>query len=284
MAFVPDRTDGCIDTGNQALRVNVVAGGAGGNNPAAGATGSPVPAQADYTAFKDGSGNLIGVSAANPLPITGSISASNPSVGTAGAAAPASATEIGSIDGSGNLQGASVISELNARYYLNAYAGNMFAAMNTAAQAVALTGQTTYTGLIVYNPGGSGKNLALLEAIFAPTIVAAGVYAMLLFSQPIALAPPALTAGNSALISTNLNSGASSVAKVAASCTLAANPVFLRPLYGFGWITAVAQNAIGLKDELAGGIIVPPGSAVGFVALTTAITGLAYLSWAELPL
>ena len=46
MSFIPDRADGCVDQANQALRVNVVAGGAGGNNPAAGATGSPVPAQA----------------------------------------------------------------------------------------------------------------------------------------------------------------------------------------------------------------------------------------------
>lgn len=182
-------------------------------------------------------------------------------------------------------QGALLATELNARYYVNAYAGSMFAAVNSAAQAVSLTGTTTYTGLVVYNPAGSGRNLVLLEAIFAPTIVATGVYAMMLFSQPNALAPPALTVTNAAgPFSTLLNSGASSVAKIGSSCTLAANPVFLRPLYGFGWITAVAQNALAVKDEIAGGIIVPPGSATGFVALTTAITGLAYLSWAEPPI
>lgn len=175
-----------------------------------------------------------------------------------------------------------IATELQGRYFENCYRNQMFAAMNTAAQAISLTGTTTYTGLAVYNPAGSNKNLALLEAIFCPTIVATGVYAMMLFSQPIATGIPA---GATVLpISTNLNAGSSSVARVMTSGTLAANPVILRPLYGFGWITAVAQNALGLKDELAGGIIVPPGSAVGFVALTTAITGLAYLSWAELPL
>jgi hypothetical protein len=182
-------------------------------------------------------------------------------------------------------QNVQLFSEFNGRYYNLGYNGLIFAATNSAAQAVSLTGTTTYTGLVVYNPTGSGKNLALLEAIYTPTILATGVYAMMLFSQPVALAPPALTVTNAAgPFSTNLNSGANSVAKVGSSCTLAANPVFLRPLYGFGWITAVAQNALGLKDEIAGGIIVPPGSAVGFVALTTTITGLGYLSWAELPI
>lgn len=78
--------------------INVVGGGGGGGNPAAGPTGSPVPADADYIGINVG-GNLVGVSAANPLPISGSISATNPSVSTTGAAVPASATMVGGTDG-----------------------------------------------------------------------------------------------------------------------------------------------------------------------------------------
>lgn len=43
------------------------AGGGSGSNAAASATGAAVPASADYTGFNSG-GNLVGVSAANPLP------------------------------------------------------------------------------------------------------------------------------------------------------------------------------------------------------------------------
>lgn len=43
-------------------------GGGGGSNAAAGATGSAVPASAGYTGYADASGNLIGASAAHPLP------------------------------------------------------------------------------------------------------------------------------------------------------------------------------------------------------------------------
>lgn len=61
-------------------------GGSGsGSNAAAGLTGSAVPTSAGYTGFNVG-GNLVGVSASNPLPITGTINAS--STATATAAAP----------------------------------------------------------------------------------------------------------------------------------------------------------------------------------------------------
>ncbi|HXA47268.1 MAG TPA: hypothetical protein VNW52_06540, partial [Burkholderiaceae bacterium] len=43
-------------------------------NPAAGVVGSPVPLSADYLGFKDLSGNTLGVSAANPLPVSGTFS------------------------------------------------------------------------------------------------------------------------------------------------------------------------------------------------------------------
>jgi hypothetical protein len=52
----------------------------GGSNPAAGPTGAPVPADADFIGFQDGSGNLQGVSAANPLPVTASFTATGPNV------------------------------------------------------------------------------------------------------------------------------------------------------------------------------------------------------------
>lgn len=175
--------------------------------------------------------------------------------------------------------------DAHGRYQEPVYRGNVFASCNSAAQALSLTGTTTYTGMIVYNNPNSGKNLVLLSAAFAPTIAETGVGAVILFSQAIAATVPALTATNVAngAFSTILNGNLSSVAKVASSCTLAANPLFLRPLIGMPWVTATAQAALLCKDEIAGEVIVPPGAAVGFVAVTTAITGIAYLSWEEIP-
>ena len=50
-----------------------------------------------------------------------------------------------------------LVNELQARYYQNAYRGNSFYAVNTAAQALSVA-SSTYTGLVVQNPAASGKN------------------------------------------------------------------------------------------------------------------------------
>jgi hypothetical protein len=94
---------------------------ASSGNAAASATGSPVPGSADYVGFNSG-GNLVGVSASNPLPVSGSVtvtnfpatqnvnivggSSGNAAAGTTGAAVPASADYIGFNSG-GNLVGVS---------------------------------------------------------------------------------------------------------------------------------------------------------------------------------
>jgi hypothetical protein len=54
------------------LNVNLAAGTISGGNAAAGLTGAAVPASADYTGFNSG-GNLVGVSAANPLPVAATL-------------------------------------------------------------------------------------------------------------------------------------------------------------------------------------------------------------------
>lgn len=95
-----------VATNQPPVDVNITGGSSG--NAAAGPTGSPVPADADFVGF-DSSGNLVGVSSANPLPVAViSGGGSNASVSITGAAAPGSATEIGLIDfSSGHLVGAS---------------------------------------------------------------------------------------------------------------------------------------------------------------------------------
>lgn len=179
--------------------------------------------------------------------------------------------------------GDGIVTELQSKYYENAIRGNSFFCCNSAAQALSLTGTTTYTGLVLYNNPTSGKNLVLKTAIFIPTTAETGVGAVMLFSQAIAASLPSLTTTNVAngAVSTVLNGNTSSAAKVASSCTLAANPIFLRPLISQQFGTAVGLNMLAQKDDIAGEIIIPPGAGVGFCAITTAITGIAYISWDE---
>lgn len=167
----------------------------------------------------------------------------------------------------------------------SAVRGNCFSVCNSAAQALSLTGTTTYTGLILYNSVGSGKNLVIMTAAFAPTIAATGVGAVILFYQEVAGSVPSLTATNVAngANATKFNGLQSSIAQVGSSCTLAANPKFLRPLIGIPWVTATAQAQIHCTDEIKGDIIVPPGAGIGICAVTTAITGIGYFCWEEVP-
>jgi hypothetical protein len=69
-----------LDTSGN-LNVNLAAGTISGGNAAASATGSVVPASADYMGFNS-SGNLVGVSAANPLPVTMATAPTTPVTGT----------------------------------------------------------------------------------------------------------------------------------------------------------------------------------------------------------
>jgi hypothetical protein len=71
---IPSVGGSAVSAGNP-LPVSIISGGGGGGNAAAGATGAVVPVDADYMGFNSG-GNLVGVSSANPFPVTQSIGGS----------------------------------------------------------------------------------------------------------------------------------------------------------------------------------------------------------------
>ena len=178
-----------------------------------------------------------------------------------------------------------VTTDGHGRYAESAVRGKGFICVNSAAQALSLTGTTTYTGMVVYNAPGSNVNLVINSALYGMTALATGVGGVFLFYQVPAATLPTLTATNvsGSPFSTLLTGGGSSAARVASSCTLAANPIILRPVLSIPWITAVSQSFGVIKDEIAGELAVPPGGGIGFVAVTTALTGFAYLSWEEVP-
>lgn len=77
------------------------------SNPSVGPVNNTAPNSATELGTIDGSGKLQGVSASNPLPVTGTITATEASIGIRGNTAPLSANLIGVVDGSGNIQAAS---------------------------------------------------------------------------------------------------------------------------------------------------------------------------------
>lgn len=188
--------------------------------------------------------------------------------------------------------GAMAAQDAHGRYQEAALQGTLFYANNTAAQALSVA-SATYTGLVVQNPLGSGKNLVILEIIWVGSIVATGTGAIVIGwgNSQVAGVPVALTTGNSSGpkgLPAIIGAPSNSVASVGASCTwgvlgASAAPTIIRPLIGAPWVTATAQNLYMGKDEIAGALVLPPGTQIGLEAITTANTGFGYMSWDEQP-
>lgn len=174
-----------------------------------------------------------------------------------------------------------LITELWPRYAALVAAGVVFTGANTAAQALSVA-SATFTGLAVSNPAGSGKNLILLDVSVGLAAALTAVATPVLGSA----AAVTLTTGNSAGPNPALlGSAAASVAKVGASATLGAAPTVIRPLSGIHWVTANVTTAqVYAKDETAGAIIVGPGQLICVEALVAAVSVIAGMTWAELPI
>jgi len=176
------------------------------------------------------------------------------------------------------------VTELLPRYGAMAWSNLVFFGANNGAQAMSAN-SSTFTGLAIANPTGSGKNLMILDVTVAVAAAAA------------ALATPRLgyaaytsglftgaTTGPTGL-PTLVGSGVGSIAKVAATCTLSAAPTTLRPIMGLHWITAGTTTCnLYTKDEVAGAIVIPPGQILTFDALVAAATTVCAATWAEIPL
>lgn len=158
--------------------------------------------------------------------------------------------------------------------------GKGFFACNQVAKATTAL-STTYTGLVVYNPWGSGKKLILYYANWAFTTLPTGVGGVFLSTgnTPSVAATPAGTAD---VIWATDGSGVStiSVARVFTIATLPIVNVYVAPLSMCSTGTTVAM-AMPLFPE--GGFVVSPGNYACVAHFTTIATGLASFAWVEVP-
>lgn len=177
--------------------------------------------------------------------------------------------------------GEQVVSELMPRYYLQALRANSYMACNAAAQAVSVGLATTYTGLCLSNPLGSGKNLVLKTASYALSVAPAAIAPIFLIggysaTQVVHTTPLASPGIQGAL----LTSSTASVAKVDTSATIP-TPGYLMPLFG-GFTAAALPSPPNVVVPIEGQIVIPPNGFVAIGALT-AITGFGGFTWDEVP-
>jgi len=187
-------------------------------------------------------------------------------------------------DQRGGNQGEMIVSELHGRYAEATISKTVFGAANAAGATTTVGVATTYTGLAISNPVGSGVNVLLNKVGFAfllafPAAAAIGIMVGFNATTNVTHTTP-VTPGN------NFLGQVSGLALVDAACTFPTAPV-LRTILATGLTGAVTTEAIATAEliDLEGSILLPPG---GYAALyTSTASGAASLfgsfSWEEIP-
>lgn len=173
-----------------------------------------------------------------------------------------------------------IIQQLHGRYFEQCYRGNIFSAANQAAQAVSVALATTYTGLLLYNPVGSGKVLVPLKVKYALSVAPAAVATIGLIGG--FAATGGVTAQTTPLVvqSSQIGNTSKGVGVALSAATIVA-PTWIKQLWdGF---TAAALPAPQAPVDLEGMIEILPGGFLAIGALT-AVTGLGSIFWEEVSL
>jgi hypothetical protein len=173
--------------------------------------------------------------------------------------------------------GDQVVTELHARYFEQAYRGASFSAANQAAQAVSVALATTYTGILLYNPVGSGKILVPTKIKYALSVAPAAPATIGLIAGFSATGGVTAQTVKLGIQSNQIGNSGVGVGLALSSATIV-TPTWLFQLWdGF---TAAALPAPQVPVDLEGSFVIFPGGFIGIGALT-AVTGLGSISWEE---
>lgn len=170
-----------------------------------------------------------------------------------------------------------IASLLHGRYYEQVMRGNVWWASNQAAQAVSIALATTYTGICLSNPLGSGKNLVLLSAGYALSVAPAGIATIHLIGGS---SPATNVTHTAALTPRNalLGNTGSPVAKADSQATIP-TPEYIMSLMG-GFTAGALPASPNALFDIGGQLILAPGGFIAIGALT-AVTGFGSFVWEE---
>lgn len=163
-----------------------------------------------------------------------------------------------------------VVDELHGRYYESVYRGNVYSGGNVGGVVTTVGVATTYTGLCLSNPPGSGANLVVLKVGLAFIVAwpaASLVGIMTGFSGTAVTQTTPITPAR------NLVGGGAGIGLLASSVTLPVAPTVRQMLLGGLTGAITVQTAAPAMFDLEGSIVLPPG---GFAAVfTSTISGAA---------
>lgn len=160
--------------------------------------------------------------------------------------------------------------------------GKVFTAANVSAKSV-IAVTTAMTGLIIYNPAGSGKKLVLIDVGWVWTTVPGAVHNMgIAMTLTNAVAPVTVTAAGSPAQAAD-GSGAAATAIAYDAATFGVAPVARRWISGASWGTSVGVSPYQAINRLDGSLVVAPGASAMLTVVTTTAVGMGSFTWAEVP-
>lgn len=175
-------------------------------------------------------------------------------------------------------QHGSMVANLGGDYAEAARRGMIFAASNVAAQAVSVALATTYTGLLLYNPAGSGKRIVLLAAKYALSVAPVAIASLHLLRVPAGSYTHTTPLAAPGIVSTKIGGSASSVMGADSAATIPTPTYLMGAGSGFTAGALYADSQTWL--QINGAITIEPGAGIAWGALT-AVTGFGSFMWME---
>lgn len=171
-------------------------------------------------------------------------------------------------------------SQFHAERYTACYQGDAGIAANQVGATTSAGLATTYTGLCLSNPAGSGQNLSILRVSSLFLVAPAALTAVGLI---VGFAAGGITAHTTPLVVGNALIGSivanPLVGLVDAACTLVGTPSWARWMS----VTPSATGVVSYNEDVKGALLIPPG---GYIAIGTSIAGpaaglLGSIEWEE---
>lgn len=163
--------------------------------------------------------------------------------------------------------------------YISSGQDFVYNASTQAGVALSTGLSTTQTGFTLTNPANSGYNLLILQITVMPTTAPAAASTIVLTANTNQVAAPVTQTTPLTVRNAKLGAGSNAVGLAASAVTLPAAPQVVAAI---GGVNATGSTTPVPIQWTADGIFaVTPGSAVSINALTTAISAVISVNWAE---
>lgn len=163
------------------------------------------------------------------------------------------------------------------KYEYDVQQGTVYYAASQTATTWSVALNTTHTGLVVYNPAGSGVNLVILKASFALSVAPVAIAHIGLFTGYISAG---IVTHTTPLTPVNcLVGGAAGLGGADAAATLVGTPTWAMPIMG-GFTAGALPSTSPAIIDVDGAIVVKPGGYCGIGALTAAV-GFGSIIWKQ---